>query len=56
MTACAGVYTAAAARVLAFVAHEWATHGAPGRNAADGWTALIKLAETLAEVGLVPGV
>jgi hypothetical protein len=26
-------------------------HGPPSRNAADGWTALTKLAETLAEVG-----
>jgi hypothetical protein len=48
--ACAGVYTASAARVLALVAHEWHVHGPPARNAADGWMALIKLAETLAEV------
>ena len=47
--ACAGVYTCAAARVLATVAHQWHVHGVPKRNAADGWIALTKLAETITE-------
>ena len=47
--ACAGVYACAAARVLGEVVGEWHERGPPGRNAADGWIAVTKLAETIAE-------
>ena len=47
--ACAGVYACAAARVLGEVASEWHARGPPKRNAADGWIALTKLAETITE-------
>ena len=47
--ACAGVYACAAARVLGEVCGEWHARGPPRRNAADGWIAVTKLAETLAQ-------
>jgi len=47
--ACAGVYACAAARVLGEVVGEWHERGPPRRNAADGWIAVTKLAETIAE-------
>ena len=47
--ACAGVYACAAARVLGEVVGEWHERGPPRRNAADGWIAVTKLAETIAD-------